>query len=69
MLINTDCTSPILKRWFLFSCFSGQAFAECLKMEWRDIIEEGGVTRIVGTRIKTNIDYVVPINNEAKFYL
>ena len=69
MLINTDCTSPILKRWFLFSCFSGQAFAECLKMEWRDIIEEGGVTRIVGTRIKTNSDYVVPINNEAKFYL
>ena len=30
-------------------------------MEWRDIIEEGGVARIVGTRIKTNSDYVVPI--------
>ena len=29
----------------------------------------GGVARIVGTRIKTNSDYVVPINNEAKFYL
>ena len=68
-LIKTPCASPILKRWFLFSCFSGQAHAECVAMEWRDIEERGGVTRIKGTRIKTNSDYVVPLNKEAMFYL
>ena len=68
-LIKTPCDSPILKRWFLFSCFSGQAFAECQAMEWRDIEERGGITRIKGTRLKTNSDYVVPLNKEALFYL
>lgn len=69
MLINTSCASPILRRWFLFSCFSGQAFAESLKMEWRDIYVAEGVTRIKGTRIKTNSDYVVALNENAKYYL
>lgn len=68
-IIKTPCASPILKRWFLFSCFSGQAHAECLQMEWQDIYEEGGVTRIRGTRLKTNCDYVVPLNEQAKHYL
>ena len=69
MLINTSCAGPILRRWFLFSCFSGQAFAESLKMEWRDVYEAEGITRIKGTRIKTNSDYVVALNENAKHYL
>ena len=39
------------------------------EMEWQDIYEEGGVTRIRGTRLKTNCDYVVPLNEQAKHYL
>ena len=68
-LINAPCASPILRRWFLFSCFSGQAFAESLAMEWRDIYEAEGITRINGTRIKTNSDYVVPLNENAIHYI
>jgi len=68
-VIKTPCASPILKRWFLYSCFSGQAHRECMEMEWQDIYEEGGVTRVRGTRIKTNSDYVVPLNEQAKHYL
>jgi len=69
MLIHTSCASPILRRWFLFSCFSGQAFAECLEMEWRDIYEAEGVTRIKGTRIKTNSDYDPSVQFEQIKYL
>ena len=68
-IIKTPCASPILKRWFLFSCFSGQAHAECVKMEWQDIYVAEGTTRIRGTRLKSNSDYVVPLNEEAKHYL
>lgn len=68
-IIKTPCASPILKRWFLFSCFSGQAHAECREMEWQDIYEAEGITRIRGTRLKSNSDYVVPLNEQAKHYL
>tara|TARA_B110000977_G_C11043293_1_gene479600 strand:+ start:103 stop:1302 length:1200 start_codon:yes stop_codon:yes gene_type:complete len=68
-LINTSCANPEFRRFFLFSCFSGQAFAECLKMEWSDVYKAEDVTRIRGTRLKTNSDYVVPLNTEAKYYL
>lgn len=68
-LMTAPCADPVLKRWFLFSCMSGQAHAECRAMAWKDIYEREGVTYIDTTRLKTNSDYTVPLNDEAVFFL
>ena len=68
-LMIAPCADPVMKRWFLFSCMSGQAHAECRAMAWKDIYEREGVTYIDATRIKTNSDYTVPLNDEAVLLL
>ena len=64
-LINTENDNPALRKFFLFSCFSGQAMAECLAMEWRDIEESNGTYTLLGTRIKTNSDYRIALDPSA----
>ena len=64
-LINTECKSPLLRKFFLFSCFSGQAFEECLRMEWRDIEESNGLYTLNGKRVKTNSHFKIRLSPEA----
>lgn len=64
-LIKTECPNPVLRKFFLFSCLSGQAVAECTAMEWRDIEESNGSYTLIGTRVKTNSDYRIALSPTA----
>lgn len=65
-MMLAPCKVPSVKKFFLFSCFSGQAFAECEKLRWSDLYKRSdGIWCIDGKRIKTNSDYQVPLNDAA----
>ncbi|MFL2577633.1 MAG: hypothetical protein CBC02_000370 [Flavobacteriaceae bacterium TMED42] len=74
-LINTECRFEELKRYFLFSCFSATAFAECKELEYQDFRQsDDGRWYLMTERIKTAkhtrllmshkaMEYILPLGN------
>lgn len=74
-LINTECRFKELKRYFLFSCFSATAFAECKELEYQDFRQsDDGRWYLMTERIKTAkhtrllmshkaMEYILPLGN------
>ena len=64
-----DCRYPVLKRAFLFSCLTGLRKSDIEKMQWSEVRQEGGFTRIVFKQKKTGGQEYMDISPEAIPYL
>ncbi len=69
-LKNTECEDPILKRAFLFSCFTGMRFSDVKKMQWDNIqySEESGYF-IRYRQQKTGGEVLIYVSEEALQFL
>lgn len=68
-LIDTPCSSDILKRAFLFSVFCGLRLGDVRSLTWRDIIKDGDNWRVEIRMQKTKEMLYLPLNRMARKWL
>jgi integrase/recombinase XerD len=64
-LIETECRYEVLKRAFLFSCFTGLRWSDINKLTWKEVRLINEVHHIVYTQKKTKHSEVLPIPANA----
>jgi len=64
-LVNTPCSSDVLKRAALFSALTGLRHSDIIKMKWGDIIDVDGKHTLRYTIQKTNSYQELPIGEDA----
>lgn len=65
----TKCKNPVLKRAFLFSCFTGLRKSDVFKLTWGEIQKLGDFTRIIFKQKKTGGQEYLDIPKQAEKYL
>ncbi|HOY32458.1 MAG TPA: site-specific integrase [Bacteroidales bacterium] len=66
LLYNSECKSPILKKAFLFSCLTGMAYADIMKIHWNNLSKDNdGKWQIIFHRKKTKGLQYHQISEEA----
>ncbi|MDR0926425.1 MAG: site-specific integrase [Ignavibacteria bacterium] len=65
-LANTECSKPLLKNAFLFSCLTGLRFSDVQKLKWSDISLDGEQWRITFRQKKTQNLLYHYISQEAR---
>lgn len=65
-LIDTPCSSEILKRAFLFSVFCGLRLSDVRALTWRNIIKDGDNWRVEKLIQKTQEMLYLPLNMMAR---
>lgn len=68
-LVKTDCSYPVLKRAFLFSCLTGLRKSDIEKMTWSEVQKFDDFTRIVFTQKKTGGQEYLDITPQAVQFL
>lgn len=70
-LIETDCRYPIVKKMFLFSCFTGLRYSDVLSLTWDNIktSPDGKGLYIDKNQVKTQGEVTIPISEEAKAWM
>lgn len=69
MLSKTECSNPILKRAFLFSCLTGLRKSDIERLQWNQVHSEANYTRITFKQKKTGGQEYLDINKQAVDYL
>ncbi len=64
-LIVAECRYDVLKRAFLFSCFTGLRWSDINKLTWDEVRDINGTIHILYTQKKTRNAEVLPIKDEA----
>lgn len=64
-LIRTDCKKEMVKRAFLFSCFTGLRISDVTALKWRDIFKDGNVLRYSITMQKTQKQFSGKLSDAA----
>lgn len=64
-LQKTDLNNLVVRRAYLFSCFTGLRFSDIKKLCWSDIRRSGNVCEIVIKQQKTGSEIIVPLCEEA----
>jgi len=65
-IIKHDCEYPIIRRAFLFGCFTGLRFGDIQKLKWSEIQQDGDRKHIIRFRQqKTKGNETLPINDDA----
>lgn len=64
-LANTDCPLDVLKRSFLFSCFTGLRLSDVMALTWKKVDEN----RVGTTMQKTKTAIYIPLSENAKKWL
>jgi len=66
---KTECKSDVVKRAFLFSCFTGLRLSDVRNLKWNQIIKDDKCYKIHFSQQKTgNMEYL-PMNEQALKYL
>lgn len=68
-LIDTPCSSEILKRAFLFSVFSGLRLGDVRNLTWRHLVKDGNNWRIEIRMQKTKEMLYLPLNMMARKWI
>ena len=70
ILMDTPIDYEIMKKAFIFSCFTGLRISDILKLTWFDIKEGENDVRYVRTQMEKTKEFVtVPLSNEALKWL
>ena len=67
VLINTPCRCDIVKRAFLFSCFTGLRYSDMKSLLWSEIhtAADGKTQYIEHRQVKTKKTVTIPLSDEA----
>ncbi len=67
VLINTPCRCDIVKRAFLFSCFTGLRYSDMKSLLWSEIhtTADGKTLYIEHRQVKTKKTVTIPLSDEA----
>lgn len=67
VLINTPCRCDIVKRAFLFSCFTGLRYSDMKSLLWSEIhtAADGKTLYIEHRQVKTKKTVTIPLSDEA----
>lgn len=70
-LIATPCRYEIVKKAFLFSCFTGLRYSDMLTLKWSEIHKatDGKTLYIEHEQIKTKNKVTIPLSDEARKWL
>ncbi|MCR9252808.1 MAG: site-specific integrase [bacterium] len=64
-LNRTECTNAILKKAFLFSCYTGLRFSDIYQAKWENIQKKNGRTYLIFRQQKTKSQEYYPLNETA----
>lgn len=65
MLESVPCRHSETKRAFLFACQTGLRLSDIETLQWKDIVDIGGMPTIKKIQVKTGKEVRVPINSKA----
>ncbi|WP_010520907.1 tyrosine-type recombinase/integrase [Aquimarina agarivorans] len=66
LLAITDCRYPVLKRAFLFSCFTGLRWSDCNKLVWSEVNDEKDSSKIIFRQQKTKGQEYLEASKQAR---
>ena len=71
VLINTPCRCDMVKRAFLFSCFTGLRYSDMKSLLWSEIhtAADGKTQYIEHRQIKTKKTVTIPLSDEARRWM
>lgn len=64
-MIATDCPNGLVKRAYLFSCFTGLRISDVRNLKWGDIYHENGQTFVSVVMKKTTKPLYIPLSGQA----
>lgn len=68
-LNDTECKKPLLKRAFLFSCFTGLRFSDIYNLKWNQLNKDSGNIKIAFKMRKTGRQEYLTLSKQALKYL
>lgn len=68
-LIETDCTHPLFKQAFLFSCFCGLRISDVTRLKWENLTTVNGQLQADIRQKKTDEPIYLPISENAQKWL
>lgn len=70
-LMDTPCRYEIVKKAFLFSCFTGLRYSDMKTLTWDDVhtAADGCTQYIEKKQVKTRNGVTIPLSNEAKKWM
>lgn len=64
-MIATDCPNGLVKRAYLFSCFTGLRISDVKNLKWGDVCHENGQTFVSVVMRKTTKPLYIPLSRQA----
>lgn len=64
-LASTPCTHAMVRRAFLFACLTGLRRSDVVRLEWSNVSDNGGRTRLTFVQKKTGEQMYLDISAEA----
>ena len=64
-MIATDCPNGLVKRAYLFSCFTGLRISDVRNLKWGDVYHENGQTFVSVVMKKTAKPLYIPLSRQA----
>ncbi len=64
-MIETPCQNELVKRAYLFSCFTGLRISDVRKLSWLDITTTDGQSFVSVIMKKTNVPIYIPLSGQA----
>lgn len=68
-LANAKCDNQILKRAFLFACYTGLRWIDIFNMKWKEIVKENNQYKLIFRQQKTDSVEYFPLNKQAVRFL